>query len=220
MSSASPDLASRRTNPLLLPLLLVSSFAVAQTVALVILAVMLARQVTAPPLVSPPDTANASGAGAAAARGSEGTAPRGGAAVSTAREVPPTAGESPHGKRGQRVDSAGFAITVEKIVDQPPSDPLGYVGPETRYLALLLLVENNTGANISFYPVMFRLQDSESYEYQPLAMKLTAPALEWRNLGNRETVRGYIDFIVPRSSKGLTLVYTQLAQPIHIDLDE
>ena len=85
---------------------------------------------------------------------------------------------------------------------------------------MLLLVENNTGGNISFWPVQFRLQDSQSYEYQPLAMKLIAPAMEWRNLGNRETVRGYVDFIVPRSAKGLSLIYTHLAQPIHVDLDE
>ncbi len=191
MSSASHELSARKTNPLFLPLVIVSSLALAEAIGLVIVLVMLARQGPSP-------------------------APPGVGTAGTAR--PPA--EMPHGKRGERVESAGFAITLEKIVYRPPSDPLGEVGPERRYLALLLLVENNTGGNLSFYPVQFRLQDSQSYEYQPLAMKLIAPALEWRNLGNRETVRGYVDFIVPKSAKGLSLIYTHLAQPIHVDLDE
>ena len=217
MSSASHELAARKTNPLFLPMVIVSSLAVAEAIGLVIVLVMLARQGPSP---APPGVGTAgmaSGGGASAA--GRGSGPAGAAAVPAAGTArPPT--EMPHGKRGERVESAGFAITLEKIVDRPPSDPLGQVGPERRYLALLLLVENNTGSNVSFYPVQFRLQDSQSYEYKPLAMKLIAPALDWRNLGNRETVRGYVDFIVPRSAKGLSLIYTHLAQPIHVDLDE
>ena len=67
---------------------------------------------------------------------------------------------------------------------------------------------------------MFRLQDSQSYEYEPLALKMIAPSLEWRHMGNRATVRGYVDFIVPKSSKGLTLIDTHLAQPIQVELGE
>jgi hypothetical protein len=147
-----------------------------------------------------------------------------GAGVTPAGPVPTgttrPAAADPRGRRGERIESGGFAITVEKINYKPASDPLDQVGPERRYLALLILVENNTGGNVSFYDTSFRMQDGQSFEYQPLAMKLTGPALGWRNLGNRETMRGWVDFVVPKSSKGLTLVYTHLAQPIRVDLSE
>ncbi len=215
MTSTSQEVAERKTNPLVLPMVVVSSLAVVEAIGLVIVLVILARQ---GPLPAPGAGTAGMASGGGASAGGRDSGPGGAATAPGAGTARPPV-ELPHGKRGQRVESAGFAITLEKIVDRPPSDPLGQVGPERRYLALLLLVENNTGGNISFWPVQFRLQDSQSYEYKPLAMKLIAPALDWRNMGNRETVRGYVDFIVPRSAKGLSLIYTHLAQPIHVDLD-
>lgn len=220
MSWAPTRPAARGSNPLLLPLAIASGLAGAEAIALVILLVMFARQGPAPPAQEVSAPAVASGSAAPAEQGSAGTGPTAPAAVPAAGTTPPQVSALPHGSRGQRVESSGFAITVENIIYEPRFDPLGQVNEERRYLALLLLVENNTGKNVTFHPVMFRLQDSQSYEYEPLAMKLTAPSLDWRNMGNRETVRGYVDFTVPRSAKGLTLVYTQMAQPIRIDLGE
>ncbi len=215
MSATSTEAASRGTNPLYLPMVIVSILAVAEAVALVIL---LARQgpSPAPPIVTAPGMTSG-GAAARSERGSAGTRPAGAAEIPAAGAARPATAEMARGKRGERVESAtGFAITVEKIVYEPAYDVLREARAGGRYLALLLLVENNTGGNVGFYPALFRLQDDQAYEYEPLAMKLMTPALEWRTLGNRDKVRGYVDFIVPKTAKGLTLIYT----PIHVDLAE
>jgi hypothetical protein len=198
MSSISPGVSPPKTNPLLTPLLIASGLAIAEAVVVVILLVIIALQVSRRPVVSTPARV-----------------PQGAPQV-----APPVTAESPRGKRGERVESAGFAITVENIVRKPPSDPLGQASGDRRYLALLLLVENNCGSSVNFFPTSFRLQDDQGYEYEPLAMKLIAPALDWRHLGNREKVRGYVDFSVPKSSKGFTLIYTNLTRPIQIELGE
>ena len=43
-------------------------------------------------------------------------------------------------------------------------------------------------------------------------------------MGNRETIRGYVDFVVPKSARGLKLVYSHLpaagSKPIHVELGE
>jgi hypothetical protein len=66
--------------------------------------------------------------------------------------------------------------------------------------------------------------DSQGFGYDPLGVKGIMPALEWQTLGNRETVRAHVDFVIPRSAKGLTLVYTGVSaaggQPIYVELGE
>jgi len=134
------------------------------------------------------------------------------------------AAEVPRGKRGQRVESAGFGITVVKIDYEPTYKGVADVGAGQRYLALLILAENNTGENAGFFPALFHLQDDQGFEYKPLPLRLKTPTLEWRTMGNRETIRGYVDFGVPKSAKGLKLIYSHLpsqgSQPIHVDLAE
>lgn len=217
MSRTTPEVAARNNKPLLLALVVVSCVAIAEAVVIV---VMLAGRSPSP--VSPTvagGTVTKAG-GDSAERAPTGAGARGAGEVTGAVKTAAAPAGTVRGKRGERVDSGGFAITVEKINDRPVSDPLSQVGPEQRYLALLVLVENHTGGNVSFYDTSFRMQDSQSFEFKPLAMKLTGPALGWRNLGNRETMRGWVDFIVPKSSKGLELIYTHLAQPIHVELGD
>lgn len=217
MSTTTPAVSSRSVNPLLLALVVVSCVALAE--AAVIL-VMLAGRSPSPTSPTAAGVTVTNAGGGSAERALAGAGARGAGEVAGAGMTQAPSKDMVRGKRGERVESRGFAITVEKINDKPVSDPLGQVGPEQRYLALLLLVENNTGDNISFYDTSFRMQDGQSFEYKPLAMKLTGPALGWRNLGNRETMRGWVDFIVPKSSTGLELIYTHLAQPIHVELGD
>jgi len=87
-----------------------------------------------------------------------------------------------------------------------------------------VLVDNNTGGNATLFPSQFVLRDAAGYQYDRLSLHGTMPALEWQTLGNREHVRGYVDFVVPDSAKGLTLVYGDTSgpktQPIRIELEE
>ena len=90
-------------------------------------------------------------------------------------------------------------------------------------LALLLVVDNKTGGNIGLYPAQFVLHDDKGFEYSR-GLPVKQPTLEWRTMGNRESIRGYVDFVVPKSAKGLALIYSDLpaagSKPIHIELGE
>ncbi len=205
-------------NPLAVPLVVVSIVAVVEAVALV---VALTREPKPAPVVqvtaAPP--APAAGAGPP-------TAPAPALApVARSTADPSPAGEGvARGKKGEPVDSDGFAVTVEELTDEPTYKDMARVGPDERYLALLLLVENKTGGNAGLFPAQFCLQDEKGFEYQRLTLPVKQPLLEWRTMGNRESIRGYIDFVVPRSAKGLKLIYAHLpaagSQPIHIELGE
>jgi len=193
----------------MLAMVIVSIVAVGEAIALVILVAVVAGRGSSP-----------------AATAAD--APRPVAPVSAAKEVPVVdpgkKAPAARGKRGERVESAGFGITVEKVEYEPTYKDIARVGAEQRYLALLILAENSTGGNAGFFPSMFRLQDEKGFEYEPLALKVKVPGLEWRTMGNREKVRGYIDFVVPKSAKGLTLVYSHVprqgSQPIRVELGE
>jgi hypothetical protein len=142
------------------------------------------------------------------------------AAPSTAAATPAAA----RGRKGQRVASGGFGVTVEKVLHEPLTyKEMTKVGPEEQYVALLVAADNDSGSNAQLFPSQFRLQDAAGYGYDPLNLRLSMPSLEWRTLGNRETVRGYVDFIVPKSARGLTLIYAGVPHdgpPIYVELGE
>jgi hypothetical protein len=197
---------ARPSNPLLIPLVAVCAVALAEAAALVVLV----RR-------DPPGHTTAT---AATANPPQGATVDGGPADApvAAPAVPP------RGKAGARVASGGFGITVEKILHEPLTfKELTKVGPNERYVALLIAADNNSGGNAQLFPSQFHLQDAGGYAYDPLNIRLSMPTLEWRTLGNRETVRGHIDFIVPKSAKGLTLVYAGVPHngpPIYLELGE
>jgi hypothetical protein len=139
---------------------------------------------------------------------------------------PATTPTAPHGKVGERVASGGFGITVEKILREPQTykDQVT-IGPDQRYIALRLRIDNDTGHNAQLFPSQFVLKDDQGFTYDPLGIHGTMPALEWRALANRETVRGYVDFLCPKTAAGLVLTYGDTSQvkegqPIQIDLGQ
>ena len=203
MQNVSPE-ASRRHNPLTVPLVIASVVAVAEAIAL---AFLLGR-------CRPAEQPVARGKGEAVVA----------ASVPASRASPAPAAEVARGKVGQRVDSRGFGITVEKILHEPATyKDMVRVGDGERYIALLVAADNNTGENAQLYPSQFALADASGFNYNPLGVKGTMPALEWTTLGNRQTVRGHVDFVVPKSAKSLQLVYSGVphdGSPIHVDLGE
>ena len=205
--SVPPADSPARRNPLVLPVVILAVVAAAEAVAVaVLLGVVLRRGEVVVPSAPAPIVARPEDAAAAAAP------PSNAAAVS-------------RGKVGQRqFDSAGLGITVEKILHEPATyKDMVRVGPDERYIAMLVLADNNTGRNAQLFPSQFRLQDKQGFGYDPLGIKGTMPALEWRTLGNRETVRGYIDFVVPKDAAGLTLIYSGVPSggaPIQVVLGE
>jgi len=129
---------------LLIPLATVSVVALAEAVALVF---VLARQpapvvATGAPTSPPAPTASA-------------PAPPD---TSRAPAAPP-----PRGKSGQRVASGGFGITVEKVLHEPLTyKDMTKIGPDERYVALLVAADNASGGNAQLFPAQFRLQDADA----------------------------------------------------------
>jgi len=214
MTNAPLQTSSFRRNPLLLPLVAVSILALVEAV---VLAAVLSRGPTGGRV------ADAGSGVAAQAVGGATTKPLATTAAPANANPPDAAANAgaATGKRGQRVDSGGFGITVEEVSGEPTLKGMARVGPDERYLALLIAADNKTGGNADVYPSQFRLQDARGFGYDPLNLKVKMPTLEWRTLANRETVRGYVDFVVPRSAKGLSLVYTGTSsRPVRIELGE
>jgi hypothetical protein len=196
---------------LTLPLLLVSAVAVVEAI---LLGVLLLHRPVQPVVIATPPTVNA---------GSATTAPPTATPPARTTAAAAAAAAAPHGRVGQRVESGGFGITVEKQINEPQTykDQVT-IGANERYLALLVLVENNTGGNAQLFPSQFILKDDQGFTYDQLGIHGTMPVLEWQTLGNRQSVRGHVDFVVPKSAKGLTLVYGDTSregsQPVQIDL--
>lgn len=218
MPDSVPD-ASRPRNPLALPLFIVSIVAAAEAVALTLL-VMAALRRVAPtgPIATGMGRPAPAVASTAAVPQEQSPAPN------TDRPAAAATSAVARGKAGRRVDSGGFGVTVEKILHEPATyKDMVRVGDAERYIALLVAADNNTGANAQLYPSQFTLRDAAGFSYDPLGVKGTIPALEWTTLGNRQTVRGHVDFVVPKSAKNLELVYTGVPRdgaPIQIELGE
>ena len=196
---------AQRRNPLMVPLIAVSFVAVVEAIVLVMLLTRDDRGPAAVTVSSPPPLPATVAAGMAKVA---------------------AAAAAPRGKVGERVESGGFGITIEKTLTEPQTykDQVT-IGSDQRYLALLVRVDNNTGGNAQLFPSQFTLKDDQGFNYDQLGIHGTMPVLECRTLANRETVRGHVDFVVPKSAKGLTLVYSDTsqadkAQPIQIDLGQ
>ena len=205
-------------NPLTIPLIAVSAIAVLEGILLGVLLQRDRTPATVAMSASPPPVP------AVAKEDASPAAPE--SAPAPAPEAQKQEAGAARGKVGERVESAGLAITVEKLLAEPQTykDQVT-IGADQRYLAQLVRVDNNTGGNARLFPSQFTLKDEQGFPYQQLNIHGTRPALEWRTLANRETVRGYADFVVPKSAKGLTLLYSDTsyakgAQPIHVDLGQ
>jgi len=218
MTNEPSQTSSSRRNPLLLPLVAVSILALVEAV---VLAAVLSRGPAGGRVADAGSGVAAQAVGDATTKPVATTAAPANATPDATPAGPGTNAGAATGKRGQRVDSGGFGVTVEEISDEPTLKGMARVGPDERYLALLIAADNKTGGNADVYPSQFRLQDARGFGYDPLNLKVKMPTLEWRTLANRETVRGYIDFVVPRSAKGLSLIYTGTSsRPIRIELGE
>jgi hypothetical protein len=188
----------------MLPLFAISGVALLEAVVIVVLLLRGDRPTESIPTVAP--------------------SPAVAATANAPSPLPATAPSAPHGKVGERVESGGLAITAEKVLNEPQTykDQVTS-GPDQRYLALLLRIDNETGGNAQLFPSQFVLKDDQGFTYDQLGLHGTMPALEWRTLANRETIRGHVDFLVPKTVKRLTLVYGDTSQvkdgqPIQIDI--
>ena len=207
---APPVARASARSPLLLPLVAVSALALCEAVVIGILWVR-----SHPPPV------------AGAVQSAKPGEPAGPAPADAPPAVPPAAGPGAvSGKVGERVESAGLAMTVMGVSNQPtgPGKDFISVTPDQKFLDIDLVIENNTGRALQYWPVNFRLKDAENYTHQPNTLRSNPAALEWGTLVQGEKVRGHLEFTVPRKSTRLHLVYPAADLPgykaIQIDLGQ
>jgi hypothetical protein len=132
----------------------------------------------------------------------------------------------PQGRVGERVESAGIAVTVAQVLNEPDPEVASILDlrDDQKYLAMEVILENNSGDSIFYTSATFKLRDKDNFEYSQVPLGYRFPELDFGTLANREKVRGYVDFVVPKDTTGLRLIYQNGAvagyQTIYIDLGQ
>src|SRR4051794_1212776 len=97
---------------------------------------------------------------------------------------PATAPAVTAGKVGERVESAGIAIAVVRVAHGPDDKwkAIVHVADDERYVDLELLIENNTGKTLAYYPSLLKLKDDQDQEYGHDAITGVGKSLEFGSI--------------------------------------
>jgi hypothetical protein len=148
-------------------------------------------------------------------------------AASPAPAPAPPASRGPaiaRGKVGQRVESAGFAITVVAASNKPRFDIFA-PRPDEKFVDCDVLLENAGTKGFDYFSNQFKIQDDQSRVFTGGALGVGDPQLGYGTIVQGNKVRGHVAFIVPKDAKGLTLTYPiddapGNARAIHVDLGQ
>jgi hypothetical protein len=110
---------------------------------------------------------------------------------------------------GQRIESAGIALTVNSVEKKGELNQFMKAKPERTYLIADVTLENATRERAPYNPLYFKVKDAEGYEYSGSAIG-DDKALKSGELASGERARGTVAFDVPSSAKGLVLSYQPL----------
>jgi hypothetical protein len=125
-------------------------------------------------------------------------------------EAPPPSGTGGpvRGKVGERIESAGFVVTVLSVHDEPDPDLANILdlNEDQRYIATEVLLENETPDGFFYGGSQFRLKDNEDFEYVA-TLDYRQPGIGLGTIVPGERVRGFLSFIVPKEASGLNLTY-------------
>lgn len=196
-------------NRMLLPLVAVSALCLVEAV---VIAFLLGRGgAPAPPASAPP-----TGAPAGAPLAIDPPAP--GPAAATGPAVA-------RGRLGERVESAGLAVTVLGVTNEPRFKEVTAPPESQKFVGVEVQIGNESGAGHGYFSTAFKIKDDKDRAYAAGALGAGDPPLEWGTIVTGEKVRGHLAFVVPRDATGLTLVYLPNNappnyRPIHIDLGQ
>jgi hypothetical protein len=207
------------SNRLLLPLVGVSALCVVEAI---VIAFLLGRGDAPAPPASGPTPAGSAQAGLAPA-GSSPDAPVAGGAP-----APGPAATGPavtRGKVGERVESAGLAVTVLGVTNEPRFKEVTAPPASQKFVGVEVLLGNESGGSHGYFSTAFRIKDDKNRAYSAGGLGVGDPPLEWGTIVTGEKVRGHLAFVVPREAAGLTLVYLPNNappnyRPIHIALGQ
>jgi cytoskeletal protein RodZ len=112
---------------------------------------------------------------------------------------------------GQRIESAGVALTVNSV---NRTDALGQfmkAKPDRTYVVADVTIEAAGRDKTPYNPLYFKVKDAEGYEYSGSAVGADN-SLKSGELASGERARGTVAFDVPTAARGLVLSY----QPVVI----
>lgn len=148
---------------------------------------------------------------------------RAGGTTATASPSPKTAATRVAGAIGQRVESAGIAVTTNSTSQSDTLSVVQKVKLERTYVIVDVTIENTTRDKAPYNPAYFKIKDADGYEY---SAQLAGPDnyLKSGDLSAGESVRGVVAFDVPLGARGLVLSYQPAVilggyQPIRVALD-
>lgn len=209
-----PTDAAAGRNRLLLPLVAVSALCVAEAV---VIAFLLGRGDPTPRAVD-------AGGGSATSNASPSTAAA--TAVAPTSQDASAAGPAiTRGKKGERVESGGLAITVVTVTNEPRFKEINTPPPTQKFVGVEVLLENRGAAAHRYFSTSFNVKDDQDRVYGSRALGAGDPELGFGTVVPGEKVRGHLAFVVPKEAKGLTLTYgggdmPRGYRPIHIELGQ
>ncbi len=131
-------------------------------------------------------------------------------------------------KVGQRVESAGVAITVNAVTRKAQmSAPGGFTlspsDPSHEYVITDVTIENAGREKLPYNPLYFKVKDADGYEYN-MSISIDSQALKSGELTPGDKARGTVTFEVPKTSTSLVASYKPLVlfggyQTISISLE-
>ena len=147
-------------------------------------------------------------------------------AGSAGQPTPPPAAAVVRGKVGRRVESAGLAITVVGVTNEPRFKEVTAPPAGQKFVGVEVLLENTGDRGHQYFSTHFKIKDPQDRVFASGGLGVGDPPLEWGTIVPGEKVRGHVAFRVPADATGLTLTYLPPGggppnyRPIHIDLGQ
>jgi hypothetical protein len=112
----------------------------------------------------------------------------------------------PVAKVGQRIESAGIALTVNSAEQKENAGQFLQAKPGRVYLVTDVTLENATRDTAPYNPLYFKVKDSDGFEYNGSLIG-DDRSLKAGELATGEKARGTVAFDVPANAKELVLSY-------------
>ena len=140
-------------------------------------------------------------------------------------QAPTAASRIAAGKVGDRVESAGVALTVVAVTHEPRYKEIFTPAAGQQFVGVEVLLENTGTQPHKYFSTGFQLKDPQSRTYNGNALGVADPPLGYGTLVPTEKVRGHLAFVVSKEATGLTLTYTSGDagpgdRPIYIELGQ
>ena len=110
-------------------------------------------------------------------------------------------------KVGQRIESAGIALTVNGARRAAEAGPIAKAKPGRTYMIADVSLENANRERAPYNPLYFKVRDADGFEYTSNLMAGGDQSLKSGELATGERVRGTVAFDVPEGARGLVMTY-------------